>query len=97
MTPLDGPAWQVTLLTAPDAPHAYLFLRASHVWLDGLSQRRVLTMLFGDRDAAAADPAWTRTGSLTAGTLVSAAGPIGCRPGSAAGPSAAARSSARPR
>jgi len=73
LTPLDGPAWHVGLVTAPGAAEAHLFFRASHVWVDGLSQNRVLTLLFGDPAAADADPAWTRAGTLTPGALASAA------------------------
>ncbi|MBL7500400.1 hypothetical protein I6A84_21915 [Frankia sp. CNm7] len=73
VTPLDGPAWEVGLLTSPGAGDSHVFFRASHVWVDGLSQNRVLTFLFGDETAAGAGPTWTRTGKLTPGALMSAA------------------------
>ncbi len=73
--PLDRPAWEVGLLTSPDTGDVHVLFRSSHVWVDGLSQNRVLTFLFGDEAAAGATtgPAWMRTGKLTPGGLVSAA------------------------
>jgi hypothetical protein len=71
VTPLDGPAWEVGLVTSPDADDAHVFFRSSHVWVDGLSQTRVLTFLFGEEVAAAP---WVRTGKLTARAVASAAG-----------------------
>ncbi|ONH30461.1 wax ester/triacylglycerol synthase domain-containing protein [Pseudofrankia asymbiotica] len=73
VTPLDGPAWEVGLLASPGASDVHVLFRASHVWVDGLSQNRVLTFLFGDEATAGAGPAWTRGGKLTPGMLVSAA------------------------
>lgn len=71
VTPLDGPAWEVGLVTSPDADETHVFFRSSHVWVDGLSQTRVLTFLFGEQMAAAP---WVRTGKLTARSIASAAG-----------------------
>ncbi|MDT3441050.1 MULTISPECIES: wax ester/triacylglycerol synthase family O-acyltransferase [unclassified Pseudofrankia] len=73
VTPLDGPAWEVGLLTSPGTGDVHIIFRASHVWVDGLSQNRVLTYLFGDEATAMAGPAWIRPGKLTPGMLVSAA------------------------
>jgi hypothetical protein len=73
VTPLDRPAWEITLLTGRGRGDACVFFHASHVWVDGLSQNRVLTFLFGDQAAAGASPAWTRAGKLTPGALASAA------------------------
>jgi len=73
VVPLDAPAWQVDLLTSPDTGEVQVMFRASHVWLDGLSQNRVLTLLFGERTAAEAGPGWVRTGTLTPGALAAAA------------------------
>ncbi|ADP78478.1 wax ester/triacylglycerol synthase domain-containing protein [Pseudofrankia inefficax] len=70
VTPLDRPAWEVGLVTSPGADDVHVFFRSSHVWVDGLSQTRVLTCLFGDQTAPAP---WVRTGRLTARTLASAA------------------------
>jgi hypothetical protein len=72
VTPLDRPAWEITLLTGHDQGDAWVFFHASHVWVDGLSQNRVLAFLFGDESAAGASPAWTRTGKPTPGALASA-------------------------
>jgi len=54
--PLDAPPWELCLVPGPGSGEFHILFRASHIWLDGAAQHRVLGMLFGDGPPAGPGP-----------------------------------------